>query len=295
MVVTLVYLLVMLMLPASLGVYVYRDAKKRGMNPVLWTLIAMLAPSLIGFIIYLLVRGNYSNMMCPNCNTRIAEQYVVCPGCGAKLKPTCPNCMTAVEPDWNVCPKCAHALPEYQDDVVTPVKPKDKALWKILVLVILVPILFIIVLIGGFVVMRGSGSVGMEQIWMEEYADSMDEPQIEAWLKECDNDPEKAYVLTYKTEDGDEKEVQYLVYVPAMEDAFDYRPVLSSGLFGNKLKIEIENVNGTCGDVGMIISCTGEKYTNLKSIELDGVKLDCEVTEVDFEILSPNYENEIEE
>ena len=78
-------------LPILVGVYVYRDAKRRKMNAPLWTIIAILAPSLIGFIIYLLVRGNYSNLKCPRCDATVTEQYVVCPKCGAKLKPSCPN------------------------------------------------------------------------------------------------------------------------------------------------------------------------------------------------------------
>ena len=44
-----------MVIPVLIGVYVYRDASDRGMNAVLWTLVAVLAPSLIGFIIYLLV------------------------------------------------------------------------------------------------------------------------------------------------------------------------------------------------------------------------------------------------
>ena len=123
-------------IPILIGVYVYRDARRRGMNAVLWTLIAILAPSLIGFIIYLLVRGNYSNLKCPRCDATVTEQYVVCPKCGAKLKPSCPNCSTPVEPDWAVCPKCAQPLPTAQEDIVTPVRPKDKTLWKILAAIV---------------------------------------------------------------------------------------------------------------------------------------------------------------
>lgn len=100
-------LLFILMIPILIGVYVYRDASRRKMNAVLWTLIAVVAPSLIGFIIYLLVRGNHSDMECPRCNTPITNQYVVCPKCGAKLRPSCPNCSAPVEVDWAVCPKCA--------------------------------------------------------------------------------------------------------------------------------------------------------------------------------------------
>ena len=86
-------MIIVALLPLLIGVYVYRDAKRRGMNAALWTLIAILAPSLIGFIIYLLVRGNYSNLKCPRCAATVTEQYVVCPKCGAKLKPSCPNCL----------------------------------------------------------------------------------------------------------------------------------------------------------------------------------------------------------
>ena len=39
----------------SLG-YVYGDAARRGMSPVLWTLAALLAPNLLGFLFYFLLR-----------------------------------------------------------------------------------------------------------------------------------------------------------------------------------------------------------------------------------------------
>ena len=54
---SLVVLAALLTIPVMIGVYVCRDAKRRGMNAALWTLIAVAAPALIGFIIYLLVRG----------------------------------------------------------------------------------------------------------------------------------------------------------------------------------------------------------------------------------------------
>lgn len=277
-------LAIILAIPVAIGVFVYRDARRRGMNVALWTLIAVLAPSLIGFIIYLLVRGNHSDMKCPNCNTRITEQYVVCPGCGAKLKPTCPNCMTAVEPDWKVCPKCANPLPEYQDDVVMPVKPKDRALWKILIAVIVIPIVLIVLMIALYTVTPSSVGSGMEEILVEEYLGRMNEPRIEAWLDECDDDLGKAYALEYKTELDGQKEIHYLVYVPEMEECFNYRPDLHTGLFGTTLNIELENVDGESGTTVILVTCTGEDYIELKEIELDGVELDCEIIEVDYDV-----------
>ena len=52
---SLVVLVALLTIPIMIGVYVYRDAKRRGMNAMAWTLIAVVAPALIGFIIYLLI------------------------------------------------------------------------------------------------------------------------------------------------------------------------------------------------------------------------------------------------
>ena len=47
--------------------YIYADAKRRGMNALLWTLLAMLLPKPIGFIAYFLLRGRC------RCRVRIAR------------------------------------------------------------------------------------------------------------------------------------------------------------------------------------------------------------------------------
>lgn len=107
----------MLIIPLIIFVYVYRDAKRRGMNAILWALIAAIAPTLIGLIVYLLVRGSYSDLRCPVCDTPVQEQFVVCPKCGTKLHASCSNCAAPVEPDWKVCPKCAQPLTDAQADV----------------------------------------------------------------------------------------------------------------------------------------------------------------------------------
>ncbi|MGC2871965.1 hypothetical protein ACPW7J_04180 [Ihubacter sp. rT4E-8] len=47
-------------LPLIIGICVYRDADKRvDCSPVLWALVAALAPSFIGLVIYLVVRRDY--------------------------------------------------------------------------------------------------------------------------------------------------------------------------------------------------------------------------------------------
>lgn len=85
---TLVPLIILLMLgvgvPVLVGVYVYRDAIKRGMDAALWTLIAVLVPMLAGFILYLIVRSGHKKMICQNCGLYLEAHWSVCPRCGTQ-------------------------------------------------------------------------------------------------------------------------------------------------------------------------------------------------------------------
>ena len=49
-------------IPFIIGIYVYQDAKKRGINAVPWVLVAAIVPALIGFIVYLLIRDNKTKL-----------------------------------------------------------------------------------------------------------------------------------------------------------------------------------------------------------------------------------------
>lgn len=80
-------LLLTIILPIFIGVYVYRDADKRGMNPLLWLLIVVLVPGFIGFILYLILRSSSeSNKRCSNCNSYVDYNYDVCPNCLSPLE-----------------------------------------------------------------------------------------------------------------------------------------------------------------------------------------------------------------
>lgn len=279
-------------IPILIGVYVYRDARRRGMNAVLWTLIAILAPSLIGFIIYLLVRGNYSNLKCPRCDATVTEQYVVCPKCGAKLKPSCPNCSTPVEPDWAVCPKCAQPLPTAQEDIVTPVRPKDKTLWKILAAIIIIPVVLLLVLGISFSAATGGGSSSLREVTFDEYYTDQEVPEdtkeyVRAWLDGIypSQDLNHAYALmyekTYEPARSDGRiDYYYLIYIPgggsANQRGFGY----SSGLFSESLKLEL---TGSGNQDGLYCMATTSKKGGPKlKVTVDGRKLDAVVTEVDF-------------
>lgn len=281
----LISLAFIIAIPILIGVYVYRDAAGRGMNAALWTLIAVLAPALVGFIIYLLVRGSYSDLQCPSCANTIIEQYVVCPKCGAKLKASCSNCGLPVESDWTVCPKCAAQLPQQTNDFVPPVKNKDKALGKILIAVILIPVLLLVLLgIFSFSSFGSGSSMNTVLLSIEDYKENYKEPmEIIAWINECDNDPSKVYALCYQTERGEQKETHYLIYRPSAikTDSVDTNNI--SGMFGMSVEVKFYETTGLSVDDNKLtcISNYSNKFTGLK-VFVNGKRVDCEITEVDF-------------
>lgn len=269
-------------IPIIIGVYVWKDAKQRGMNAPLWTIVAVFAPTFIGLIIFLLVRGNYSDMKCPKCSAPVRESYVVCPKCGAKLRPNCQNCGTAVDPSWKVCPHCASTLPEVQTDYTSPVKPKDKTLIGVLGIIILVPVIIIVMLLLNF--SGGSGGASsLTTFTIDQYLSEMENEDIEAWIDEIGDEYGKAYVLKNQYETDDGIRVRYLIYSPRLVDDPSYSFGVNGGLFGATFKIEFPNVNGNCGNTLVLATFNGEKEPKLK-IYYDGKLLDCEITEVDYPI-----------
>ncbi|MBQ4523146.1 MAG: zinc ribbon domain-containing protein [Lachnospiraceae bacterium] len=290
-------LFITLIIPVIVGVYVHRDAKKRNMNATLWTLDAVLAPSLIGFIIYLLIRGSYSNLKCPKCNTSITEQYVICPKCGVKLKPSCPNCATPVETDWNHCPKCTEPLPEQYEDITAPYYPKDTSLGKILAVVIIIPLLLIITLIFLCTTMLQDGaSSTMGEMSLEELYEVQDNPEVKNWIESLEAEPGKAYALQYAYTDKDgTKHSYYLLYVPEAASSSGVS-VAYNGFFKESLLVEFSS--GEPADkLVYCIQADSEKELELE-VYCDNVKLECEVTEVSFnptKFLMEPMEEELEE
>lgn len=47
---------------------------------------------------------------CPNCSTRVQEDFVFCPRCGTDLLNACPGCHRAVEASWSNCAYCGTDL-----------------------------------------------------------------------------------------------------------------------------------------------------------------------------------------
>ena len=286
----LMYLLVILCVWVLPGVYVYRDAKSRGMQAVLWTLITVLTPAFLGFIIYLLVRGSYSNLRCPGCGEPVKEQYVVCPGCGKKLRAVCPSCSAPVEAGWKVCPWCAAPLPELFTDVSSPVQRKDRGLGKILAAVILLPLFFLAVLLlnvsGGGANSGVTGATGMCQVQVGEYLQECGNPQVEAWFREAGSEYDAAYVLKYEEEDQGQVNTQYLIYLPRLSGDAQKAVGASAGLFGRTVRVELTEGRESGGDSFLWVESQGDSAPRLK-LSYNGKNVRLIFTEAQSKLQAP--------
>ena len=226
------------------------------------------------------------------------ESYVVCPKCGAKLRPACPNCKTPVEPDWKVCPKCTTPLPEYQADIQTPVRPKDRTGWKILLVILLIPLLLILFAVFGLMGLKAGGSVSMQELSRDEYYTEMESlsqgeaiEKVQKWLDGLNQEGTRAHALRYDYYNGSSTEYYFLVYVPGGGDSTHSGLGQSTSIFGTTLKLELEET-GNDGTLFSIMS-TAEKVPNLK-ITLGGKRIPCDVDTVDFNptvyYIVPNYD-----
>ena len=89
--------------------YVCGDARRRGMNPVLWTLLGLFIPYAVGVILYFLLREPLP-VPCPACGAPARKGHAFCASCGAAVRAACPGCRQPVEPGWRNCPGCGRPL-----------------------------------------------------------------------------------------------------------------------------------------------------------------------------------------
>jgi len=101
-----------------MAVYVNQDAKRRGMNSAVWTLVVLiLMPGylVLGFIIYLLMREPLP-YPCPKCSTTVGAKFNFCPNCKTNLHPACPQCKQEIAETDRYCPYCAYELGQPQPE-----------------------------------------------------------------------------------------------------------------------------------------------------------------------------------
>lgn len=61
--------------------YVYADARRRAMPAVLWVLVAIFVPNLLGFLLYFAIRRPLGSP-CSNCGQLIGAEQRFCSWCG---------------------------------------------------------------------------------------------------------------------------------------------------------------------------------------------------------------------
>ncbi len=77
----------------AIGVWMYRDAEKRGESGALWLIIGIVG-GIIGLIVWLIVRPEIGEKKeeqggeryCPDCGRSIPIDATVCPYCGTRLE-----------------------------------------------------------------------------------------------------------------------------------------------------------------------------------------------------------------
>lgn len=148
-------------IPLLVGFFVYRDAKARGMEAVLWTLVVVLVPSFIGLIVYLIVRSSHTATVCARCGAPVEETFVCCPSCGAKLKYTCPACGQPVDAGWRLCAHCGAELEQGRpQQIVRRGGGSLKGLWIVLGAAVLAVVLVIAALV--LLTMANYAAIGTE-------------------------------------------------------------------------------------------------------------------------------------
>jgi RNA polymerase subunit RPABC4/transcription elongation factor Spt4 len=89
--------------------YINRDAGRRGMSRLLWTLIAVCVPNALGIVLYFVLRKPRTGN-CPQCNATVEPGFSFCPRCRNRLQPVCPHCQRSIDLGDKFCPYCGGAL-----------------------------------------------------------------------------------------------------------------------------------------------------------------------------------------
>ena len=98
--------------------YINRDAGRRGMNRLGWTLLAIFIPNALGIILFFLLRNPLA-MHCAKCGNTVQGGFSYCPRCGADLGLHCPRCRHGIRPEDVFCCICGNSL--------TPAQPLGEA------------------------------------------------------------------------------------------------------------------------------------------------------------------------
>lgn len=77
-----IIMLVALGIQVAIAVWVYRDAKARGMDNAILLTVLTIFTGLLGLLIYILMRPKGNLVPCPSCSKKRLEGSAKCPHCG---------------------------------------------------------------------------------------------------------------------------------------------------------------------------------------------------------------------
>jgi hypothetical protein len=89
--------------------YVNRDAGRRGMSRLGWTLLAIFIPHALGIVLYFVLRKPRI-APCPQCAGAVQPGFNFCPRCNYRLGSSCPHCQRTVGGNDLYCPYCGGSL-----------------------------------------------------------------------------------------------------------------------------------------------------------------------------------------
>lgn len=204
-------LIIRLVISVLISVWIYRDAKSRGMNAALWVVLTIFTSQLVVVIIYLFARKDKQRLICPRCSSPVEGYYSVCPSCSQPLHNNCPQCSTPLSPGWRVCPNCSAPVTStnsYNYRQAEEVK-KPKSTGFIVAIVVLA--------LAGVVLLASVGSLvfnaAIDGDWSEFYEEvdpisitkeeiTMNYPSVSKWITECDNAKEGSVFLLADDDTG---------------------------------------------------------------------------------------------
>jgi lipid-A-disaccharide synthase-like uncharacterized protein len=69
-----------------IAAWVYKDAKSKGINPYMWTILILFFSGSVVFLIYALAIRNEKTITCGNCNYTQSAKLAYCGRCGKEMK-----------------------------------------------------------------------------------------------------------------------------------------------------------------------------------------------------------------
>ena len=160
-----------------IGIWIYKDAKKREMDAVLWTLLALFLPSYIGVIVYFASRSKEKLYVCPQCGSDIRGNYSACPICALQFKRQCTSCGLICDEKWNNCPRCSSRLTPMIYPLAKPIEKKDHLIRNIVLLIVANIVLFLGVFVGSFVMLFKNADVTIDDFQIP-YIEGFDDFEI---------------------------------------------------------------------------------------------------------------------